>query len=341
MSNVPHSVRVSEVAHAAGISVLTALQLREGERFVVMHDADSKTPASALVAFARAVRSEVRAIDLSRLGARPLSALPDWVSAELSRAHASVFIASAPHEELSMRQQILFLVGQHSLRHAHMPGISALAFARGQRIDYQRVAVAGVRLLAKLTGARQLQVQSPAGTELRVQMPDAGAWYPQLGRLVPGRWGNLPAGALYASPARVDGVYVADACLGEYFGAREGSLAKRPVRLHIEDSRVTAVHAAHSAVLEREISAILSFAENSDRIGLIAVGVNYGVAEATGEALVDQNLPGLHLAIGDPAAKVTGANWSARTSFAACGAHSTVLLDGVPIVTGGKLLTPT
>lgn len=329
--------RADELAHAAEISVISALSLRAGERFVVLHDRAASDTAAALVNCGRAAGAEVRSIDLSRLG-RPLHALPDWVSEALSRAHASVFLASAPHEELSMRQQVLHLVCRHRLRHAHMPGISALAFARGQRVDYDRVAQGGQRVLEKVESARVLEAHGPTGMALRVELGANTTWYPQLGRLAPGRWGNLPAGALYASPQRVDGVFVADASLGEFFGAREGNLSGRPVQLRIENSRVTAVRAPWSTTLEREITAMLRFAENSDRVGLVCVGVNYGIADATGEALVDQNLPGLHLAIGDPAAKVTGATWTARTSFAACAAHGTVLVDGAPVVLRGRLL---
>jgi hypothetical protein len=68
------------------------------------------------------------------------------------------------------------------------------------------------------------------------------------------------------------------------------------------------------------------------------VGVNVGMSEPTGEAIADQNLPGLHLAIGDPAARVTGATWSARTSFAACQARSTVMLGDEVIVHEGVVL---
>ncbi len=150
----------------------------------------------------------------------------------------------------------------------------------------------------------------------------------------------MPAGALYASPQRIDGVFVADASLGEYFGTREGCLRDKPVKLFIENGRVRAVTAEHSPELQSDIERMLAFADNSDRVGLVALGVNYGIGEATGEALVDQNLPGLHLAIGDPAAQVTGASWTALTSFAACQASSTVLIESVPAIIRGKLLTP-
>ncbi|HJL19770.1 MAG TPA: hypothetical protein RMH99_29170, partial [Sandaracinaceae bacterium LLY-WYZ-13_1] len=83
------------------------------------------------------------------------------------------------------------------------------------------------------------------------------------------------------------------------------------------------------------------FAEpNAARVGLVAIGVNYGLEEPTGEALVDQNLPGLHLSVGDPAAGVTGERWRANSSIAFCQARGTVQVDGEPIVRDGVLVEP-
>jgi hypothetical protein len=66
--------------------------------------------------------------------------------------------------------------------------------------------------------------------------------------------------------------------------------------------------------------------------------VNEGVDEATGEAAVDQNLPGLHLFVGDPAGRATGVRWTARTSFAACQARSSVTVDGMRTIDAGRLV---
>jgi leucyl aminopeptidase (aminopeptidase T) len=222
-----------------------------------------------------------------------------------------------------------------------MPGISPMAFAHGMRADYGRMTRYGERLLEKLRQARYLEAHSRAGTRVRIVLPEKCRWFSQLGALERGRWGNLPAGALYASPELIEGTFVANASLGEYFGAREGLLLDRPVQLFIEDGRVRRVQTHDNPGLARDIEQMLAFAPNSDRVGLIAVGVNLGLDAPTGEALVDQNLPGLHIAIGDPAAHATGADWSARTSFAACQADSTLLVDGSMLISHGKLTAPT
>jgi hypothetical protein len=82
---------------------------------------------------------------------------------------------------------------------------------------------------------------------------------------------------------------------------------------------------------------MLGVAPNSDRVGLVILGVNAGVGEPTGCVTADQHRPGLHLVFGDPLPKLTAAAWSARTSFAACQARSTVRVDGTVVIDGGRL----
>lgn len=333
------AVRSGEFESAASVVVTSSLGLGKDDKLVVLADGRSMAIAEALARAAGRVGAVALVIDLDQLGPRPHKALPDYLVSELSTAQASAFMAQASHRELGMRQHLLHLVQRFGLRHAHMPGISPVAFARGMRAGSARVARYGRRLLQQLEAAQHLETHSPAGTRVRISLGE-GRWFAQLGTLEPGRWGNLPAGALYTSPALVEGTFVADASLGEYFGKREGLLLDSPVRLFIENSRVRRVESDNST-LARDIEQMLAFAENSDRVGLVAIGVNVGLDAPTGEALVDQNLPGLHIAIGDPAAQTTGADWSARTSFAACQADSTVLANGALVVSRGRLMAPT
>lgn len=76
---------------------------------------------------------------------------------------------------------------------------------------------------------------------------------------------------------------------------------------------------------------------NSARVGLISVGVNFAISEPCGDPLVDQNIPGLHLSIGDPAARVTGANWSAPTSLPICQRDATLSADGTVLIEHGRI----
>ena len=236
-----------------------------------------------------------------------------------------------------MREQLLHIVGACGGRHAHMPGITQRAYGAGMRMDYERVAAWGRALFRRLEFAGHLHVTSEAGTDLHLTMGSDPRWVPRLGALAPGKWVNFPAGALYASPQGADGTFVADAALGEYFGAREGLLLQKQVRFTLDGGRVVNVESPGAPALEAEIRQMLAFGANSDRVGLVAIGVNEGVDAATGEAAVDQNLPGLHLFIGDPAGRATGVRWSARTSFAACQAVSSLAVDGMTTIDRGRL----
>jgi leucyl aminopeptidase (aminopeptidase T) len=330
------------LAHAAQVLVQTALKLRAGERLVVVEDAASLPLGDVVVNAAESSGAWVKRARLDKLAsaggsARPHKVVPDLLLLALHDADASVFLGSALSAELQMRQALLHVVRQRKLRHAHMPGISEAAFLSGMRMDYAQVERLGLRVLARLTGSRTLFTESPAGTSLRVDLAPEAKWFAQLGVLAPGKWGNFPAGAIYTSPASASGVFVADASLGEFFGAREGSLRANPVRLLIDGGRIVDVE-ARSAQLKRDLEAMLRVSPNSDRIGLVAIGVNLGIDAPMGDAIIDQNVPGLHIGVGDPAAKSTGATWSAPTCFAACQSTSRVLVDSDLVVESGRVV---
>jgi leucyl aminopeptidase (aminopeptidase T) len=309
---------------------------------VVIEDSLSLALGDAVVTAAESSGGWVKRARLDKLAsaggsARPHKVVPDLLLLALHDADASVFVGSALSAELPMRQALLHIVRQRGLRHAHMPGIAETAFVSGMRMDYAQVERLGLRVLARLTGSRTLFTESPAGTSLRVELGSEAKWFAQLGVLAPGKWGNFPAGAIYTSPANATGVFVADASVGEFFGAREGSLRANPVRLLIDSGRIVDVE-ARSSQLKRDLEAMLRVSPNSDRIGLVSIGVNPGIDAAMGDAIIDQNVPGLHIGVGDPAAKATGATWSAPTCFAACQSASRVLVDGDLVVESGRVV---
>jgi leucyl aminopeptidase (aminopeptidase T) len=326
------------------VLVRTALKLRFGERLVIVQDAASESIAAALADAADEAGAWVKRARLDEMpsigGGRPHKTLPERLALSLQQAHAGVFVAGGPHAEATMRQELLHLVREYKLRHAHMPGITEAAFLAGLTEDCDAVARMGREVLKKLEKARVLQAYSNAGTQLRVELAEGTRWVAQLGELAAGTWGNFPAGALYTSPARISGVFVADASVGEFFGAREGLLIEKPVRFFVDDGKIAHVEHEGSKNLLRDIESMLAFSANSARVGLVAVGVNFGVAKQIGDAAVDQTSPGLHLGVGDPAGRSTGAAWSAPTCFAACQSGSRLVLDGEVLIDCGKLRGP-
>src|SRR5262245_38999131 len=99
-------------------------------RLVVFADHRSRDLATAVYEAAKAVRARALLVWLDPLRAAPLKIVPDDLVEQLGSAQASLFLASGRPEEAPMRQHLLHLVATLGLRHAHMPGISKLAFAR-------------------------------------------------------------------------------------------------------------------------------------------------------------------------------------------------------------------
>jgi leucyl aminopeptidase (aminopeptidase T) len=334
-----------ELQRAANVLVKTALRVTAGERFIAVGDLESQSMLDALERAARDLGAESASLRLDQLrshstnhsGERPHKVLPDAVRRAMLSAQASVFVATSPHAESSMRDQILHIVGACRLRHAHMPGISPLAFATGLAEDYAKVASDGEAIERRLEASTEITCESKDGTRLALKGPADKRWVARLGKVRPGEVTLFPAGSLAACPENVFGTFAATASVGEFFGAREG-LLRDPILFEIQDGRVKSVSAPKNPHLVRDVEAMLKVAPNSDRVGLVVIGANAGIGEPTGDVSVDQHRPGLHLVFGDPLPKLTGAAWSARTSFAACQGRSTVRIDGQVIVDEGKLV---
>jgi leucyl aminopeptidase (aminopeptidase T) len=327
-----------DLGRAATVLVKTALRVTAGERFVAVGDLESQPTLAALEAAARSLGAEAASlrIDLLRSystnhsGERPHKVLPDAVRRAMLSAQASAFVASAPHAESSMRDQLLHCVGACRVRNAHMPGITPVAFSMGLVTDHGQIAEHARNFERKLEVAREIAVESPAGTKLVLRTGKDHRWVARAGLVGPGEHSAFPTGSIIATPEEVDGTFIATASLGEFFGLREG-LLRDPVRFTIVGARVTGVACEKNPQLLKDIEAMLQVAPNSDRIGLAIIGCNRGILEPVGDVCVDQHRAGLHLVIGDPMTKATAAGWTARTSFAACQAKSSVLVDGALI----------
>jgi leucyl aminopeptidase (aminopeptidase T) len=182
-----------------------------------------------------------------------------------------------------------------------------------------------------------LRVRSAAGTDIEVKLDPRHRWVEHSGVVRPGRWENLPSGKLHTAPARVDGVFVADASIGEHFGAAAGLLNRTPVRVDIEDSVLRRVRCDDRS-LQREVDVYVHREPNGDRVGTVTLGTNVGLLGPTGELICDLNLPGLHVNFGSTIPEQTMASWSSRTQLPMTGAAHDVDLDGLPLLRAGRYL---
>jgi len=236
-----------------------------------------------------------------------------------------------------MRLEYAKLVTELRLRHAHMIGVGRKTMLAGFSVDPQRILDATRAVRTRMRPDSVLRLRSPAGSDLEVKLGPQYRWQERVGIVRPGRWENLPSGELFTCPADVNGVFVADASMGSALGAMAGILARSPVKVEIKSGACRSVQCIDRG-LASAVEAFLRTERNAEKVGMVVLGTNIGMHEATGEVVSDQNVPGLHLAFGATLADQTGASWDAPTQLSMAGMQADVDLDGAPLLRQGRYL---
>ncbi|HEY1693419.1 MAG TPA: hypothetical protein VGG39_14730 [Polyangiaceae bacterium] len=340
-SRTPLGLRLPEldfdIANAARRVIQTALGVVAGDRILVVVDGARETLGVTLAEHARSVGAEAEVVVLERLGRRPLRNLPQQLRTELARAQASILLVGFDEGEWQMRLEYVQLVTELRLRHAHMIGVGRRTLLAGFSVDSQRILDATRAVRTRLRPDSVLRLRSPAGSDLEVKLHPDHRWQERVGLIRPGRWENLPGGELFTCPGDVNGVFVADASMGGALGAAAGELARSPVRVEIRGGALKAVQCVDRA-LASSVESHLRAERNAEKVGLVIVGTNVGMREATGEVVSDQNLPGLHVAFGATYAEQTGASWDAPMQLMMTATNADLDLDGAPVVRQGRYL---
>ncbi|MBN1770046.1 MAG: aminopeptidase [Deltaproteobacteria bacterium] len=268
-----------------------------------------------------------RAFLLERWGKRPLGKFPGEIVAAFETSQVTVLAVAPLAGELKARLQLLELVPRRQLRHAHLIRVGAEAFRVGMRADYRAVDGLQERLLAVLPTAARVHVTSPGGTSLDVTFDPHHRWVKSNGLIRPGKWQNLPSGQVYTCPATVDGTYVVDKTIGDWFASKYPDLSEFPVTLEFAAGRLRDVR-SDNATLARELFLFVRSNENGDRVGEFGVGTNPWLHFISGEHTFDENVPGVHLALGDPFGHETGATWTSKTRVSVIGTRMSMEADG-------------
>jgi leucyl aminopeptidase (aminopeptidase T) len=323
--------------HGARSAVFTCLSVRPGERVVLITDRECLPIGAAIHEQLEAARAEVAAFVLEEVASRPLAGFPDAIAADLEKADVSVFAASAQEGELRSRIAMTAIVNRKRIRHAHMVNITPRIMVEGMRADFGKVDALSKWVLERASRAGTITASTPAGTRLTATFSPALKWLKTSGIISREKWGNLPGGEVFTSPARVDGVYVVDGVLGDWLAPKYGDMQGHPLTVEFEDSRITSVRCDRADIVA-DFNAYTTTDANSNRVGELALGTNLAVSNVIGQILQDEKLPGLHLAFGHPYAEHTGADWKSSTHLDIVGRHFDVELDGVPIMKNSRYL---
>jgi aminopeptidase len=326
-----------ELAAGAANAVDVCLSIKPGERVALIADEPSAEVAASLEQALEATGAVKDCVLIEDVASRPLTGAPPEVLEALERADAGILCVQPQQGELGARMAIVAAVERRRIRYAHMVGVTPHIMTQGMRADYRLVDRLSTRLCERMRKAETLRVESAAGTSLMASFDPSLSWIKTSGLISTRYWSNLPAGEVFTTPARVDGLFVCNGTAGDYFNQKYGDLSSTPLTLEIAEGRLVTVHCARTD-LEHEFWEYCHTDENSDRVGELAFGTNIALHEMIGVLLQDEKIPGVHLAFGDPYGSQTGADWKSRTHVDVLTRDCDVWIDDDQVIRKGQYL---
>jgi aminopeptidase len=338
MPDRAHTVTIdSELQPGARNAICDCLRLRPEERITIITDEATREIAAALQAEVEEVGAEHSVFVLEEHADRPLIDMPQIVLDDLAQSQVSIFCAQTQRGELRSRMQMSDVVNKYRIRHGHMVNITRQIMLEGMRADFRAVDALSQRLVERARRAERSKCRTPAGTEFEAEFSPALKWLKTSGIITPDKWGNLPGGEIFTSPANSRGVFVVDGVVGDYLCQKYGDLQETPLRIEVENNRIRDLQCENQELLE-EFGAYISTDENSNRVGEFAVGTNTACTRVIGNILQDEKIPGIHIAFGHPYAEHTGANWISKTHIDCVGRDFDIWFDDEKVMERGKFL---
>jgi leucyl aminopeptidase (aminopeptidase T) len=318
-------------------AVRTCLAIKPGERVALLADDASRPVAAALERALIEAEAVVDAVRIESVSDRPMRSTPQALLEALARADAGILCVQPQEGELAVRMAIVGAVERRRIRYAHMVGVTPRIMREGLRADYHLVDRLSRTLCERMRTASRLTVRTDAGTDFVATFDPALAWVKTSGLINARYWSNLPAGEVFTTPDSVDGTFVCDGTAGDYFNGKYGSLAGFPLVLRISGGRLVGAECARED-LQRDFWDYCHTDANSNRVGELAFGTNFGLREMIGVLLQDEKCPGVHLAFGDPYGSQTHADWTSRTHVDVLTRGCNVWIDDEQVIAEGRYL---
>lgn len=326
-----------ELVPGARNAVRVCLDVQPHERVTLIADRACEDIAASLVHEIEQVGAACQAFVLEEVAPRPLTDLPAVIAADMEKSQVSIFASKVQTNELRSRMQMTDIVNRRRMRHAHMVNINRQIMIEGMRADFQKVDALSAKVMALVTGAKQVRATTAAGTNLVADLNPNYRWVKTSGLISPDKWGNLPGGEIFTSPGEVNGTFVIDGVVGDYLCDRFGLLTDNPLTVAVKGNRLTEAHSDNKA-LEDAFWKYTHTDENSDRVGEFAIGTNIELKQVIGHILQDEKFPGIHIAFGNPYGAHTGADWYSSTHIDVVGTRFDIWVDDQPIMRDGRFL---
>ncbi|HUI64391.1 MAG TPA: aminopeptidase [Bacteroidota bacterium] len=326
-----------EFTEGAWNAVNVCLRVRSGEKVTLITDRETEEIGASIYQEILNASARCSVFVLDDYGARPHRTMPPEILRDLSSSQVSVYAAQGQPGELVTRMQMTAVVTEHRIRHAHMINVTPRIMMEGMRADFRAVDEISTRVYELARQAARIRARTPLGTDLHADLSPRLRWLKTSGIISPEKWGNLPGGEIFTSPAMVNGTFVVDGVVGDYLCARYGDLSGTPLELTVKEGRLQSARSKNTE-LEREFWDYCHTDSNSDRVGEFAIGTNIALRRVIGNILQDEKIPGVHIAFGHPYAEHTGADWKSGTHIDVVGTQFDIWIDERKIMEKGQFL---
>jgi hypothetical protein len=332
-SNELSGLEVSEkLLAAARNATRICLKAEPSDRAVVIFDGSTRLVAAAFRGAFAEIGTSASFFNVDELGTRPLAKFPPEVFRALGEATISALAVTTNRGELSARKDLLDFISSHSLRHAHMPSISADIFRDALAMDYNEVSRFIDHLVGIIESSSSLVMTSAGGTNLEFGYTTPVPLEKLDGLINAGRWQNLPSGQILIYPKSANGIFVADRSIGDWFEHKYDVVA-HPVTFEFEGGVVRALH-CDDRRFERDLLLFVRSSDNSGRISELVIGANLGLTQNHASALFDGYRPGASLSIG--ALPTHNLGWNAATFLPIVGKQNSLVVGGREIMSGDR-----
>ena len=307
------------VSRAARTAIEDCLAVEAGETCVVVTD-DRREPIGEAIYDAALRATEDATIVRYPPGPQHGAEPPEPVAAALRTADCFL----APTTKSITHTRARSAATDEGTRGATLPGITEEVFTVGLDADYAAIAEACESMLGTVSGADEIRVTSPQGTDITFELGDR-PWNDDTGIVHDaGAFSNLPAGEVFISPVSADGTYVVDGTIRPHGRLEPG----HTVAIDVEGGRLTGIS---DDALRSEVEAAAEEAGDAAyNLAELGIGTNLGVTDLVGSVLLDEKAAGtVHVAFGDDAG--IGGDTEAPIHMDGILTEPTVYVDGEEI----------
>lgn len=313
-----------KLRRAAKVVLQDCMAVKPGETVLIIVDAPKKEIGEVLFSQAQQMQGEALLLEMlprENHGVEP----PRAVAEAMKIADVIVVPTSKSLSHTNARRE----ANESGARIATMPDITVEMMERTLASGYGEIAGRCIYYANLLSGANQVEIMTPAGTDLSFSL-EGRPGHADTGLVhSPGDFSNLPAGEAFVAPVEgtAKGKLVVDGSM-----AGIGRI-NSPIEMEVEDGYVTSITGGVEA---ENLEAILDkYGYEARNIAELGIGLN-DLAQLTGSPLEDEKMLGtVHIALGDNS--TFGGTVSVPSHLDGILLQPTVTIDGKIVIEDGQL----